>query len=135
MNTFEEKLMQKVESAASLEYPHVHHHEDGDCIELLLSGESYKAVRIDDLMTVYMHRETKKPVGALLKGVNKFTNQLKQTLPGASVDLTGQNVSLEYILSAGMWRTDGDEEVYKIYIELREVAKEKNIRVDLAACV
>ena len=44
---------------------------DGDCIEVLVSNDNYRAERIDSLVTVYWNRESGELVGALVKGIRR----------------------------------------------------------------
>lgn len=51
--------------------PVSYYDRDGDCIEFLISNDSYRAERIDDRLTVYFSRETGEIIGSLIKGVRK----------------------------------------------------------------
>ena len=61
--------------------PRVFFNSDGDCIELLLSNDSYRAQRLDSLVTVYVNRENGDLVGALVKGVSRFIAEMVELRP------------------------------------------------------
>ena len=74
---------------------------EGDCIELLLSNDSYRARRLDSLVTVYENREDGELVGALVKGVHRFIGEVVKILPGFKIEIVDGRVKLEYLFAAG----------------------------------
>ena len=70
-DAFTKALMSRV-SAEPLPTPLIFLNHDGDCIEVLVSNDNYRAERIDSLVTVYWNRETGELVGALVKGIRSF---------------------------------------------------------------
>lgn len=50
-------------------FPQVSYDPDGDCIEVLLSGESYYARWLGGPLTVYLSQETGEIVGILVEGM------------------------------------------------------------------
>jgi len=101
--------------------PAGHYNKDGDCIEIYFERDNYRAVRVDDLLTVYKSRSDGRLVGALIKGAKRFVRRLVEVKPGASVDFPSDSVNLSYILTAAIWENP-DKDQQKIYIELREAA-------------
>ena len=115
-------------------FPQAYYNRDGDCIELLLAKESYKAERLDDVLTVYIGRDCGEPIGVLIKNVHRFVEQLKDTNPGVSVDLSGANCSLEYLLTAYIWnRGKTIDQSLKIIIELRDAAAKADVSVQFVS--
>lgn len=127
---FARKLLEKAEGAV-FEGPQAFYNADGDCIELILSNESYRAERLDDLITIFVGRDSSEPVGAVLKGVKRFIKQIQQTQPGAHVDFSGASVRLEYLLTAGLWRSSRNDKTVRVYLELRQIAEEAELEVSL----
>ena len=78
---FAELVLGKVRPDARFE-PTATYDRDGDCIEFLASPDSFYGERVDDLVTVYYSHDTGEIVGALIKGVSKFCQELSKNLPG-----------------------------------------------------
>lgn len=113
--------------------PKVFDNRDGDCIEVLLSNDSYRAERVDSLVTVYVNRETGAIVGALVKGVRSFIKQAVQKFPGFKIEIMDGRVKLEYLFTAGLWSYDGTPNRILVhrYQQLREMAEEAKLEVTL----
>jgi hypothetical protein len=115
--------------------PASYYNEDGDCIEIRLSDESYFADRADGLVTLYIGRETGKVVGAVIKGVTRFLQQILESAPGFRVEIMDHDgFRVEHLLSVVLWKrapSPYDECTVKRYKYLREAAEENNLTVDL----
>src|SRR4051812_37562252 len=72
---------------------------DGDCFEFVASDESYRAERLDSLVTVYIGRETKEVVGAMIKGVSKFVRETLQHYPGFKIMIRDGKVELKFLFT------------------------------------
>ncbi len=133
-DTFAEQFL--TEACASPEFPRTYYSHDGDYLELITCQDSYSAVRIDDLLTMYVSRESKKPIGAMLKNVRRFIDEVRERQPGSRVDFSGRNVQVEYLLTAYLWARDpkGDSDVLELCIKLREAARVGNLQVNLNEC-
>lgn len=107
------------EPRPEISYPVSHYDEEGNCLEILFSGDNYQARRIDNLVTIYVHPESGEIIGASLKSIRTFIDRLTNEIPGAKIDLSGAGVRLEYLLTAAMWRSK-DRDKIEIYIELRD---------------
>ena len=121
---------QPVEPAS---YPQVSYDPDGDCIQFLISNESYYAKRIDCLTTIYYGQESNEIVGSLIKGVRKFLHQVLRLTPGFKVDIHDGRIRLEHIFTAKLWSEkteEGAPEVF-IYRILREKAEKARTEVEL----
>ncbi len=115
--------------------PRAFFNPDGDCIELLLSNESYRARRLDSLVTVYENRENGALVGALVKGVRGFIGEIVKRFPGFEIEIVDGKVKLEYLFAAGLWKDDVSENhtLVKTYQKLREAAEQASLEVELEA--
>ena len=113
--------------------PKVFRNYDGDCIEVLLSADSYRAERLDSLVTVYVNRENGELVGALVKGVRSFIQKMVERIPGFKIEIADGKVKLEYLFSAGLWSHDEPANlmIVRTYQQLRKMAEDANLEVDL----
>lgn len=133
-STFADSCLSGMEDRAGFE-PHAFHNREGDCVEWYFMPDSFHAERIDDLVTVFVSRETDEPVGAMIKNVRKFVDEIQESAPGFKRECRGEGIKIEYLLTAGLWRRgDTEEDAVAIYFHLREVADKSDVRVDLAAC-
>ncbi len=101
--------------------------EDGDCMEFLISNESFYAKRIDDLVTVYYSRETDEIVGSLIKGVSKYINKLKERFPGFLVEIHEGSNMLGHFFLVPMWERNMEPMQVHIYKELQEAAERTKV--------
>ena len=115
--------------------PRAFFNSEGDCIELLLSNESYRARRLDSLVTVYENRETGELVGALVKGVRGFIGEIVSRFPGFKIEIVDGKVKLEYLFAARLWTDDFSENrtLVKTYQKLREASERAALEVALGA--
>ena len=106
---------------------------DGDCIELLLSNDNYRAERIDSLVTVYINRENGELVGALVKGVRSFIQKWVDRIPGFKIEIMDGKVKLEYLFTAGLWSNDDSSNIMRVhtYKQLRQMAEDEQLEIDL----
>ena len=110
----------------------VFYNTDGDCIEFLISDESFYAERVDKLLTVYYGRESGEIVGSLVKGVKRFIAEMTRTSPGFAIEVQDGRVRLKHLFTAGMWK-QGDPIKVKSYKKLRDYAEELSIEAELQA--
>lgn len=115
--------------------PGSYYNEEGDCIEIHLSNESYYAERPDGLVTLFIGRESKKVVGAVIKDVRKLVQTIMEAAPGFRVEICdSEGCRVEHILSFMLWSkapSPYDECIVKKYKYLREAAEESKLTVDL----
>lgn len=113
--------------------PRVFDNRDGDCIEVLLSDDSYRAERVDSLVTVYVNRDNGALVGALVKGVRSFIKQTVQRFPGFKIEIMDGKVRLQCLFTASLWSHDGtpNQILVRRYQQLREIAEEAGLEVTL----
>ena len=130
-NNFSESLLQRCEVVEECSFPRAYYDQDGDCIELLFRNESYYARRVDELITVYCERGSNEPVGALIKGVRAFIDEFLQASPGFRAEYNNRDLSVEYLLTAGMWQKTEEDESISLYLELRNLADKANLRIQL----
>jgi len=131
-DAFARKLMARVQTASWSE-PRVFPNADGDCIELLLSNDNYRAERLDSLVTVYVNRENGELVGALVKGVRSFVRKMVARIPGFKIEIMDGKVKLEYLFTAGLWSHDAptNQILVQRYRKLRQIAEAADLEVDL----
>src|SRR4051812_17661597 len=60
---------------------------DGDCFEFIATNETFRAERLDSLVTVYIGRESKEVVGCLIKGVSKFVRDVLGDYPSLRIEI------------------------------------------------
>jgi hypothetical protein len=112
--------------------PKVFRNYDGDCVEVLLSTDSYRAERLDSLVTVYVNRENGELVGALVKGVRNFIKEMVKRIPGFKIEIMDGKVKLEYLFTAGLWsHDDANLTLVRRYKKLRKIAEDANLEIDL----
>ncbi len=110
--------------------PQAAYDADGDCIEFLLSNESFYAERIDALVTVYYSQRRREIVGSLIKGVSKVIRKFLRHAPGFRIEIRDGRMRLEHLFSAYMWSSPpANREVRLTYEKLRDVAEDKDIEV------
>lgn len=106
--------------------PAAYYDPDGDCIELFLSPESFKAERLDKWVTVYRGRDSNEIVGSLIKNIRELFDRF----PGLQIDLVGRRVRVSHILRAPAWAT-GDEVVRRVYKDILSKVDEADVVADL----
>ncbi len=113
--------------------PMVFFNRDGDCIEVVLSDESYRAERLDNLVTVYVGRESGELVGALIKGVRAFIRRTLAHAPGFAIEVEDGQIKLEYLFTAQLWSQakPPNGSVIHTYKKLRDLAERGGLRVAL----
>jgi hypothetical protein len=133
---FAEEVLARVPAQPPV-FPQVNYDPDGDCIEFLVSDESFYAKRIDALTTIYYGQESNGVVGALITGVRKFLAQVVTRSPGFRVDIQDGRVRLEYLFTAKLWAQSGDPGVPEVFVYriLRDKAAETKAEVELGDAV
>lgn len=111
-------------------YPMHFLNEDGDCLEIFFSGDSYFGCRIDSTVTVYLSEETKQPIGVLLKGLKHLVRRLAERLPNASLDLRGEKMPVSYLITAYLWALAPSDAVkLNLMVDVRNLAEAKRVEV------
>lgn len=121
-DAFHDLAMSKVVNNRGKFVPMAHYDPDGDCIEFLISDESYYGVRVDSLVTVYHGQESGEIVGSLIKGVKQFINAQLQNMPGLAIEIEAGSIKLNHIFLAKMWSSDNRDGTRLTYRKLYEVA-------------
>jgi hypothetical protein len=131
-DAFTERLLAR-KPEAPWSGPKVFPNPDGDCIEVLLSNDSYRAERLDSLVTVYVNRENGELVGALVKGVRGFVRRMVERIPGFKIEIMDGKVKLEYLFTAGLWSHDAptNQILVQRYRRLRQIAEDADLEIDL----
>ncbi|MHB8864468.1 MAG: hypothetical protein ACYC6N_18850 [Pirellulaceae bacterium] len=131
-DAFAQELLSHVRTG-SWSGPKIFDNREGDCIEVWLSDDSYRAERVDSLVTVYVNRENGELVGALVKGVRSFIRKTVATIPGFVIEIMDGKVKLEYLFTAGLWSHGKSPNCVLVrrYRQLREMAEEANLEVEL----
>src|SRR5437870_8351774 len=75
---------------------------DDDTIEFLTSNESYRAERIDSLVTVYYGRESKEIIGSLIRGVSKFLKSLGKGSANVRLEIRDDKIKLVHLFKAAL---------------------------------
>jgi hypothetical protein len=131
-NSFADMVLSKV-PATTVTFPVVTYDPDGDCIEFLVSNESFYARRIDSLTAIYYSQEPNEIVGSLLKGVRKFLHEGLRQAPGFRVEIVDGRVRLQHLFTLRLWserRQLSEPEVF-VYRVLREKAEKTGAEVEL----
>lgn len=113
--------------------PTAYYDPDGDCIEFLAAADNFRAVRVDDLITVYHSEETNEIIGSLLKGVKSLCSRLLSRLPGFKIEIRGGRVKLVHIFQANLWVSEASANGLEMitYQKLIEVAQQTGVEVEL----
>ncbi len=113
--------------------PMAHYDPDGDCIEFLMSNESYRAERLDSLVTVYIGRRSNEVVGSLIKDVSKYVREALDRFPGFKIEIHDGRIKLEHLFTLRLWESPRDPKgtVVLVYQKLREIAVRNNIEAEL----
>ena len=107
---------------------------EGDCIEFIISPDDYYAQRIDGLVTVYYSRKTKQLAGSLIKGVQRFCQEILSKYPGFKIELESGCVKLEHIFLAHLWQEARETMIVRTYRELIHAAEQGDVHVEMTAC-
>jgi len=110
--------------------PHATYDANGDCVEFLFKPDNFYAERIDDLVTVYYSRNTKEPIGSLIKSVSSFCDSVSKKLPGFKITIVDGKVKLEHLFLAKMW-TDDSPVNSVTYRKLIDAASENKTEAEL----
>ena len=117
--------------------PRAYFIEEGDCIEFLFSDESYHAVRLDSLLTVYYGYDSGELVGSLIKGVSKFIKSNIKAHPALVIDFEDGNVSLSHLFYLGILNekdiSEDNQPRILSYKRLRDEAAKSNVSVKMDA--
>lgn len=112
--------------------PQVLFDKDGDCLEFLISNESFYAQRLDGLVTVYYGEGSGRLVGSVIKGISKFLRSALERAPGFKIEIRDGRVRLGHLFTATLWLSDnppaGTELV--VYERLREEAEKVRATFD-----
>ncbi|MEX1040754.1 MAG: hypothetical protein WDZ51_09000 [Pirellulaceae bacterium] len=115
----------------SSEFPQVHVSDDGDCVEIFITKDSYYAERFDGLVTVYLSQTEengeKRIVGALIKNIKSFICQMAKEMPGFRFECEHGELPLKYLLTAISWK---QTERTDIVLKLREIVATNEITRD-----
>ncbi len=112
--------------------PTAYYNKVGDCVEFIVSSDSYYSVRIDDLVTVYYSYETKEIIGSVIKGVRGLCKQLTSQCPGFAIEIENGRIRLAHLLLARMWSTERLDHVRgRTYKKLVQVAEESKLDAEL----
>jgi hypothetical protein len=131
-DAFAQELMARVHTEP-WSGPKVFRNRDGDCVEVLLSNDNYRAERLDSLVTVYVNRENGELVGALVKGIRSFIRKMVDRIPGFMIEIIDGKVKLEYLFTAGLWSHNAPENrvLVQTYRKLRQIAEDADLEVEL----
>jgi hypothetical protein len=110
--------------------PSIFYNEDGDCIEFIFGDESFRAERIDGLVTVYYGRESGEIVGSLIKGVRRFVREFSRESPGFVIEVEDGPVKLWHLITAGMWK-QGDPVRLTAYKKIRDAAERLGVSFEM----
>ncbi len=112
-----------------MDYPRAFYNKDGDCIEFLLSNESFRCERVDKMLTVYYGRDSGEIVGSLVKGVRRFIGEMLKSSPGFAIEVEDEQMKLAHLFTAEMWTRGEQVTVRKYYKALRDTAERHQVRV------
>lgn len=126
---FAKKVLAMVPETAPIG-PFVFYNEDGDCLEFIFGEESFRAERIDGLVTVYYGRESGEIVGSLIKGVRRFVREFSRESPGFVIEVEDGPVKLWHIITAGMWK-QGDHVRLMTYKKIRDAAERLGVEFEM----
>jgi hypothetical protein len=115
--------------------PTAFHSVEGDCIEIVLSQDTYFGRRLCKHITVLLSEDTEKPVGLILKGVRSLIAELAEGMPGFLVEIEHNRlVKVEYFITAVMWKkvAGKDQAVFKVLEAIREAADESDLTLEFA---
>jgi len=105
--------------------PGAFHNPEADCLEFLISEESHYAERIDNVTTAYIGLESRKLVGACIKGVEELVKEANH-----NIIVEHGRVRLDlFIASKGS--TIEDEHKRMVYKKILQTAQELNIEAEL----
>lgn len=113
------------------QFPQVAYDPDGDCIEFLACDEDFYARRVDEMITVYVSRDSGKIIGSLIKGINNTISKLLKKYPGFGIEIRSRRLRLDHLFTAVLWEKKEDDGVMEAYLRLREVADETKAQAKL----
>jgi hypothetical protein len=126
---FAHQMIELARAAAPFR-PSATYDPDGDCVEFLVTPDSFYGERIDDVVTVYRSHDTDEVVGSLIKGVTR----LLKRFPNLQIVVDDGKVKIEHLfVVAGMVpQKTGDQPLRTIsYRKLIAAAHETGVEADL----
>lgn len=113
--------------------PVAYYNPDGDCCEFIAMGESFRAERLDSLVTVYIGRRSNEVIGCLIQGVSRFVREILGKYPGLKIEMQDGKVKLECLFSLRLCESyqepDGSKVV--LYKKLRDAAERINADLEI----
>ncbi len=127
--SFAKHVLAGVRPASDPFKPTATYNPDGDCIEFLVSAESYYGERVDHLLTVFYSHRTGAIIGSLIKGVKAH---LKKT-PNLVVSFDDGRIRIDHFLISQAIAADRPLKSVAIHIykKLVTVAQESNVTVEV----
>jgi hypothetical protein len=134
-DAFAQQLLARTAELQRHAYPCAFYNVEGDCIEILLSDESYHAQRQDHLLTWLVSRSDGRIVGLVMKRVKAFIDEVLRKLPGFAIEIREGRIRLVYLVTAALWKSAGGEDSVKLEIirSFREELDEANLDLELCA--
>jgi hypothetical protein len=113
--------------------PSATYDKDGDCIEFLVSADSFYADRIDDLVTAYYSQDTGEIIGSLIKGVSAFCKKMTETMPGFAIEIKDRKIQLVHIFRARLRTSQNDATGIRTltYQMLIQAAEESDLETEM----
>jgi hypothetical protein len=129
---FADRMMQLAKPGEKFE-PSATYDKDGDCIEFLVSSDSFYAERVDDLVTVYYSQGTGEIIGSLIKGVSAFCKKMTETMPGFAIEIKDGRIQLVHIFRAKLWTSQSDATGIRTltYQKLIQAAEESDLETEM----
>ena len=107
---------------------------DSDCFEFIATNETFRAERLDSLVTVYIGRQTNEVVGCLIKGVSKYVQDVLDRYPSFKVEIHDGRVKLGCLFTIRLCEAyqDPDGTKIRVYKQLVDVAKKTAAEIEVA---
>lgn len=132
MNSEFEKYVLGGPVASSYE-PIAYLNSDGDCFEFIATDETFRAERLDSLITVYIGRESNEVVGCLIKGVSNYVQEVLDKYPSFKVEIHDGRVKLHCLFTLRLCEAyrDPDGKKVTVYKKLRDVAERTKAEITI----
>jgi hypothetical protein len=106
---------------------------DGDCFEFIATNETFRAERLDSLVTVYIGRESNEVVGCQIKGISKYVQEVLDNYPSFSIEIRDGRVRLECLFTLRLCEAyrEPDGTKVRVYKQLRDAAGRTKAEIEI----
>ena len=89
------------------------------------ASETFRAERLDSLVTIYVGRQSSEVIGCQIKGVSRYLREVLETYPGFKVEIRDGKIKLECLFTLRLCEAyrEPDGTRVRVYSELQKAAR------------